>query len=85
MSGAIQNIHSCEIAQLPWISATPVESAGVTEVLVTGMLIGWIRVKARPIAIPAKPAGVRQAVAPMMMNTKKNVITISQISAACSV
>ncbi|MNC90615.1 hypothetical protein D3C83_67330 [compost metagenome] len=52
--------------------------------MVTGMLIRWISVSAKPIAIGAKPAGARPCVAPMMIITKKNVITISQINAACS-
>ena len=31
--------------------------AGFTDVLVTGMLIKWMSVSPRPIAMPAKPAG----------------------------
>jgi hypothetical protein len=31
-------------------------AGGLTEVLVTGILIMWIRVRARPMARPAKPA-----------------------------
>ena len=41
--------------------------AGFTDVLVTGMLIRWISVSARPIAIGAKPAGARLSVAPRMI------------------
>ena len=44
--------------------ATPVERAGLTEVLVIGMEMRWIRVSARPMAIGAKPAGARRSVAP---------------------
>jgi methyl-accepting chemotaxis protein len=44
--------------------AGPVLRAGFTEVLVTGMLIRWIRVSARPIAGGAKPTGARVWVAP---------------------
>ena len=58
-SGATQNNHSCSSAQPPTKSAGPVLRAGFTEVLVTGMLIRWINVRARPIAIGAKPAGAR--------------------------
>jgi len=43
-----------------------VERAGFTEVLLTGMLIRWIRVRARPIAIGAKPFGARVSVTPRM-------------------
>ena len=39
MSGAAQNSQSCETAQSPTNSATPVLRAGFTEVLVTGMLM----------------------------------------------
>ena len=44
--GATQNSQSCASAQPPTNSATPVLRAGFTEVLVTGMLIRWIRVSA---------------------------------------
>ena len=44
MIGAIQKSHSCWTAQPPANKATPVLWAGLTEVLVTGMLIRWIRV-----------------------------------------
>jgi len=33
--------------------------AGFTDVAVTGMLIRWISVSAKPIAIGAKPLGAR--------------------------
>lgn len=51
-----QNSHSCCSAQPPWKIATAVLRAGLTEVLVTGMLIKWMRVSARPMAMGAKPA-----------------------------
>ena len=38
------------MAQPPSKSATPVLRAGLTEVLVTGMLIRWISVRPRPMA-----------------------------------
>jgi len=41
--------------------------AGLTEVAVTGMLIRWISVRPRPIAIGAKPLGARSSVAPRMI------------------
>jgi hypothetical protein len=56
--------------------------AGFTEVLVTGMLIRWISVSARPIGTGAKPGGVRTSVAPRITNKKKKVITTSHTSAA---
>ena len=37
--GATQKAHSWPTAQLPWNRATPVERAGLTEVLVTGIEI----------------------------------------------
>lgn len=37
--GAAQNNHNCSIAHEPWNNATPVERAGFTEVLVTGIEI----------------------------------------------
>ena len=45
-------------------SATPVLRAGLTEVLVTGMLMRWMRVRHRPMAMGANPAGARLSVAP---------------------
>jgi len=57
--GATQNIHSCAMAQPPTIRAGPVLRAGLTEVLVTGMLIRWIRVRQRPMATGARAAGAR--------------------------
>ena len=36
-------------------NATPVERAGLTDVLEIGIEIRWIRVSARPIARPANP------------------------------
>jgi hypothetical protein len=53
MTGATQNIQSCEIAQPPTNKAGPVLLAGFTDVFVTGILIRWIKVSASPIAIPA--------------------------------
>src|SRR5690606_41367720 len=66
------------MAPLPANRATPVDRAGFTEVLVTGMLIRWIRVRPRPIAIGAKPAGALLWVAPMMMTRNIAVITTSR-------
>jgi hypothetical protein len=45
--GATQNSHSCSSAQPPTKMAGPVERAGFTDVLVTGMLIRWMRVRPR--------------------------------------
>jgi PAS domain S-box-containing protein len=55
----------------------PEDRAGLTEVLVTGMLIRWISVNARPIAIGAKPAGAFLSVAPWITSRKPAVSTIS--------
>ena len=46
--------------------AGPVLRAGLTDVLVTGMLTRWIKVSASPIARPAAPAVDRWCVAPRM-------------------
>ena len=83
MIGATQNSHNCCKAQPPWISAGPVARAGLTEVLVTGMLIRWISVSDRPIAIGAKPAGARLSVDPMITSTKKKVSSASMTNPAC--
>ncbi len=53
ISGATQNSQSCPSAQPPANTATPVLRAGLTDVLVTGMEIRWIRVSPSPIAIAA--------------------------------
>ena len=58
--------------------------AGFTEVLVTGMLIRWMSVSPRPMAMGAKPCGARSSVAPRMMSRNMNVITTSATSAATS-
>ena len=51
------NSHSWPIASPPANSAGPIERAGFTDVLVTGIDTRWIRVSDSPIAIGAKPAG----------------------------
>ena len=55
----------------PTKSAGPVLRAGFTEVLVMGIEMRWIRVRARPMAIPANPAGARRSVEPRM--TRRNI------------
>jgi hypothetical protein len=57
--GASQNSQSRATAQSPTNTATPVLRAGLTDVFVTGMLIRWINVSARPMATGAKPCGAR--------------------------
>ena len=58
MIGASQKSQSCSSAHPPPAIAVkiagPVERAGFTEVFVTGMLMRWIRVSPKPIAIGAK-------------------------------
>ena len=73
--------RAAAIAQPPTNSAGPVLRAGFTEVLVTGMLIRWISVRPRPMAIGAKPAGARLSVAPRMIIRNMKVITTSATSA----
>ena len=57
--GATQNSQSWLSAHPPAKIAVPVERAGFTEVLVTGIEIRWISVRHRPMAIGANPAGAR--------------------------
>lgn len=64
--GAAQKSHSCPSAQSPTKTATPVLRAGFTEVLVTGMLIRWIKVNPvrwhKPSSEPSgRRRGKRQA------------------------
>ncbi len=79
--GASQNSQSCCRAMPPTNSAGPVERAGLTDVLVTGIEIRWIRVRARPMAIGAKPGGYRLVVAPRMIIRNMKVSTSSMINA----
>src|SRR5437762_14359471 len=57
--GATQSTHNCARAQPPTNRAGTVLRAGFTDVPVTGMLMRWINVSAKPIAMPAKPTGAR--------------------------
>src|SRR6516164_5587956 len=77
MIGASQNSQSWAIYSPPANSAGPVLRAGLTEVFVTGIDTRWIKVKASPIGIPAKPAAAPFDVVPMMTKRKKKVITTS--------
>src|SRR3954466_6630794 len=71
--GATQKSHSSDTAWDGPKRAGPVLRAGFTEVLVTGIEIRWINVRARPIGMPAKPTAAPFDVVPTMMNTKKKV------------
>ena len=64
ITGARTNSQTWLSAGPPTYQATPSERAGFTEVLVTGMLIRWIRVSASPVATGAKALFVRSSVAP---------------------
>lgn len=77
MRGATQNNHNCPNAQPPANKAGPVLRAGLTEVLVTGMLMRWMSTNPRPMAIGAKPAGASLSVDPSITTRKKKVSTIS--------
>ena len=77
INGATQNSQSWPNAGPSAKSATPVDRAGFTDVLVTGIEIRWISVNPRPIAIGANPAGAPDDVEPRMMIMKKAVRTIS--------
>ena len=50
MSGASQNTHSCAGAPLPLKNATPVERAGLTDVLEIGMEIRGMGVPSLGVA-----------------------------------
>src|SRR5512143_1907251 len=78
--GATQNTHSCASAHPPTNSAWPVERAGLTEVLVIGMLTRWISVSPRPMASGAKPSGARLSVVPRKINRKKKVSSHRKLS-----
>src|SRR5271165_3616689 len=77
MIGASQNSQSWAMYSPPANSAGPVLRAGLTEVLVTGIDTRWIKVRARPIGMPAKPAAAPFDVVPMMTKRKKKVMTTS--------
>src|SRR5947209_7940401 len=51
--------------------------AGLTEVLVTGIMTRWIKVRHRPIGMPAKPTAAPCEVEPTITKRKKNVATTS--------
>ena len=55
--GNAMNNHNWDIAQSPTNKAWLMLRAGLTDVLVTGILTRWMSVSARPMAIPAKPLG----------------------------
>ena len=82
-SGATQNIHSWESAQPPANTAVAVLRAGFTEVLVTGMLTRWMRVRHRPIAIGAITLPALRSVAPWITNRNTAVSTTSMMKQLC--
>ena len=63
-SGTSQKTHSCCSAQVPWKIATPVLRAGLTEVLVTGMLDQVDQGQRQADRQRANPAGARLSVTP---------------------
>ena len=75
--GATQKSQSWLSAQPLTKIAGPVLRAGLTEVLVMGMLMRWISVRQRPMAMGAKPLGARSSVAPRMTRRKKAVRSTS--------
>lgn len=75
--GANQNNHNCEVYSPPANKAWLVERAGFTEVLDIGILIKWIKVSPRPIAIGANPLGALSFILPRMINKKNKVKTNS--------
>ncbi|MCY1372510.1 hypothetical protein D9M69_597200 [compost metagenome] len=81
-SGATQNSQSCPKAPVSANRAAAAERAGLTDVLLIGIEIRWIRVRERPMAIGAKPDGTADEVEPRMTMRKNAVSTISAINAA---
>ena len=59
--GATMKTQTWEIGTLPPKIAVAIERAGFTEVLSTGMLIRWIKVKVRPIVNGANPDEIGRA------------------------
>jgi hypothetical protein len=51
--------------------------AGLTEVLVTGIEIRWIKVRARPIGIPDAPLGVAWLALPPSMMSLSSAVSSS--------
>ena len=82
--GASQNSQSWVSAAPPVNRAGPVERAGFTEVLVTGMVTRWIRARQRPMPSGAKPAGARRSVTPRMTHRNTAVNTTSTTRPASS-
>src|SRR5260370_9729374 len=82
--GATQNTQSWLTYSPPAKRAGPVLRAGLTEVLVIGIEIRWMRVSARPIGMPAKPVAAPFDVVPTMMNRKKKVSSSSAKKQAAS-
>src|SRR5690606_36075516 len=79
--GATQNSHN-------WLNASPctnnaceVERAGLTDVLVIGIEIKWIKVNAKPIAIPANLPFAHLSVAPKMI-IRKNAVSKNSVKNA---
>ncbi len=67
VTGARIKSHNCCKAQWPSANkAWLILLAGFTEVLVTGILIRCISVRASPMANPAKPWGALRSVAPII-------------------
>ena len=59
MIGATMNNHTCAIAALPANHTTPSERAGLTDAFVTGIAARLVTVKAKPMAMGARPFGAR--------------------------
>ena len=71
--GANQNNQTCDNGSPPTKIAWDNERAGFTEVLVIGILIKWINVKASPMATPANFPLANLSVAPRITSKKNNV------------
>jgi len=64
-------------------NATPVERAGLTDVLEIGMEMRWIRVRVRPMARPANPLGARSSVDPRMTSRNELDLQARSSNSAC--
>ncbi len=84
MMGKRMKTQSWASAQPPTKSAGARERAGFTLVLSTGMAIRWMRVRVRPMASGARPAGALRSVTPWMTSRKAKVRSSSMTIAASS-
>src|SRR5688572_29662161 len=79
--GATQNNHNCIKGSPPAKIACDKERAGLTEVLVIGILTKWINVNAKPMATPANLLLANRSVVPKIIK-RKNRVNINSVMKA---